>query len=134
MHKAEHRGELTINGKRADNEMLGHFLGQPESEIAKVMEEILKNNIFSTRDDGMVYSRRMIREAEEARDLSQIRAEAGLKGAEIRWQGDGKTMAKMANDGKKSIANDSKISYGGLRQEPGMAKYSKMSMATLGIF
>ena len=93
MFTACHRGELTINGKRADSKTLAKIEGLPEAEIEALLEDLNEHGVYSTLPDGTIICRRMIKEAA----TSRARAEAGQKGAASRWQTDGKTAhGKMA--------------------------------------
>jgi len=55
-----------------------------------------EKDVFSRLKDNTIICRRLFRESGRKDQISQIRAAAGKKGAEIRWQQDSKDMAKMA--------------------------------------
>lgn len=96
MFKAEIRGTLTINGKQVDNKRLAKIAGDTIANIKKYKQELEDQDVFSYLEDKTIICRRMFRKSGKQDQISQIRAEAGKKGAEARWQTDGKPMAKMA--------------------------------------
>lgn len=78
MHRSVRRGYLCqANGQPWTLDQLARMTGCSTAEAAHLTQELLTSGVFSATDDGIVYSRRMVREA----DLSQKRSEAGRRGA-----------------------------------------------------
>ena len=96
MFKAEIRGTLTVNGRRDTSKTLAKITGAPIAKISKCLKELEGHDVFSYLDDGTIICRRMFRGSGRKDQISQIRSDAGKKGAEKRWQKNGKKMAKMA--------------------------------------
>lgn len=96
MFKAEIRGTLTINGKQVDSKKLAKIAGDTIAKIKDLLQELEEQNVFSRLEDNTVVCRRMFRQSGKQDQISQIRSIAGKKGADARWQTDGKPMAKMA--------------------------------------
>jgi len=95
MFRSPERGVLLLpNGKPMANRWqelgkpLAKATGADEDSVLVALAELNDNGVFSTRDDGAIYCRRMVAESE----LSRKRADAGRAGAESRW--DGKPIAK----------------------------------------
>ena len=84
MFKAEIRGTLTINGKQVDNKTLAKVTGGDEIEVAKLLNELEENNVFSRLNDKTIICRRMFKESKRKEQISKIRSKAGKKGAEKR--------------------------------------------------
>lgn len=100
MFKAEIRGTLTVNGKQINSKTLAKIIGGKKGDVDKYLKELENNDVFSRLEDGTVICRRMFNESGRKDEISRIRREVGKKGAEARWQtngkNDGKNMAKMA--------------------------------------
>ncbi len=77
MHEAEPYGHLLIDGKKPNINDVAALVGRPLPEVKKAMFELANHGVFSTREDGVVYSRRMVRDHE--------RSEEGRKNIEKRW-------------------------------------------------
>lgn len=60
----ENGGELSVNGKGLSLKQLATLAGCPD--VDALIEELEDAGVFSRRDDGTIYSRRMIRDAEKA--------------------------------------------------------------------
>lgn len=76
MYESERRGYLTLNGKKYPDEALAQALGLPLEKTKQILTKILDYGVASKNDQGVMYCRRMVRDA----DLSQKRAESGKKG------------------------------------------------------
>jgi hypothetical protein len=76
MHKSPRKGFLVQeNGKPYSNEQLASNSGCSAEEAAHLYQMLISFGVFSVSEDGLVFSRRMVREA----NLSNIRSEAGSK-------------------------------------------------------
>ena len=90
MSRAEIKGALTINGKQIGSKELAKIVGITERETIPLLKELEVHKVFSRLPDGIIINRRMYKTSK----LSQARAEAGKKGASLRWQKDGKVHNK----------------------------------------
>lgn len=77
MHNAEPYGHLTVNGKPATTRHIAAIARVPEKEAARLIAELEDAGVFSRSEDGTVYSRRMVRDAEQS--------EAGREAISKRW-------------------------------------------------
>jgi hypothetical protein len=69
MHEAEPYGFLLLNGRPLTQKQVAGMLGVRESEVSKAMQELEENFVLSISDEGIVYSRRMVRdEAKRLKD------------------------------------------------------------------
>lgn len=72
MHFAEPRGYLLVSGRQVSYADIGKILGDTEAEVAAYIEELERNVVFSRTapghelGSGVIYCRRMVREAEKA--------------------------------------------------------------------
>jgi len=104
MFNAEIRGTLTVNGRQINGKALAKIAGDTEQNIDKYLDELEEHDVFSRLKDGTIVSRRMYRESKRKEEISRIRAEAGKKGAEARWNGKEET-AKDLKDKAKMAAS-----------------------------
>ena len=80
MHKAEPYGHLLVRGKAPDFNELADIASCTLREVKYSIEELLKTGALSQSPEGVIYSRRMVRDAE--RRLKQ--AEFGKRGGQLR--------------------------------------------------
>lgn len=66
MHEAKPYGHLLVNGRAITEAQLANLTGIPASDIGGLIAELDAAGVFSRTDDGVVYSRRMIRDAQRA--------------------------------------------------------------------
>lgn len=76
MHEADERGKLTVNGRPYPMESLAMIMGLRPREAAKIVEKLVAHGVASMDANGVLFSRRMVRDE----DIRRIRAEAGSKG------------------------------------------------------
>lgn len=77
MHRALPYGHLLVNGKRPTDADLARVVrAKSVGELARLRDELLTRGVLSQTDDGAIFSRRMIREAER----SAIGRETGRRG------------------------------------------------------
>jgi hypothetical protein len=93
MARSEIIGTLTINGKQIDSTTLAKIAGTSEADIETSLSELEGNRVFSRLPDGTIVNRRMFNGSQRKEMISKIKAAAGKKGAEARWQSDGKAIA-----------------------------------------
>lgn len=77
MAKATPKGELRVGSEPCTVADLSMYVGQPEETVAALMEELERRGVFSRTRVGVIYNRRLRKDAE----LSKKRAKAGAKGA-----------------------------------------------------
>ena len=98
MARSEIMGTLTINGKQIDGTTLARIVGISEAEIQGPLSELEDNRVFSRLPDSTIINRRMFNESQRKELISKIKSSAGKKGAEARWQTDGRPMAESQKD------------------------------------
>jgi hypothetical protein len=85
MHSSDRYGHLELAGKPMTVDQVARLLGEQPKDVKRWMAELADNGVFSTTTDGVVYSRRMVRD-EEIRERratgGEAGAEHGAKGAE----------------------------------------------------
>ena len=96
MFKAEIRGTLTVNGKQINSKILAKIVGDTIANVNKYLNELEEQDVFSRLEDNTIYCRRLFRESGRQDQISQIRSEAGKKGAEARWQKGEQNIANIA--------------------------------------
>ncbi len=77
MHEGEPYGHLTINGRAPKLDEIANLVGRPDREVEKAFGELVRYQVFSVAD-GVMYSRRMVRDEEKAQGMTQIKG--GPKG------------------------------------------------------
>jgi hypothetical protein len=65
-HNGTPRGHVTINGQPVMPKRLAILAGIGEKECAKLLAELEEAGVFSRTDAGVIYSRRMVRDTEQA--------------------------------------------------------------------
>lgn len=82
MHRADEYGHLTLNNRAPTAKQIAAMAGAPERDVAKLLAELQEAGVFSLTDDGVIYSRRMVRDkaaAEEARENGKRGGNPALK-------------------------------------------------------
>jgi len=91
MFRAPRRGYLIMqNGCKPDAEALRNMFGTQNGEAESVLARILAKGVASSDEQGVIYCRRMAREAQ----TDERRSELGRAAAEARWNAE-----RMQNDG-----------------------------------
>lgn len=75
-HEGEPYGHVVINGRAATNMQIAKIVGHPEKDIAKLLHELEYAGAFSRTDQGVIYSRRMVRD-KEISDQAAIDGKSG---------------------------------------------------------
>jgi hypothetical protein len=76
MHEAEPRGFLVSNGSQLSDKQLAALVGTTTRELNALLNELEAAGVFSRDENGTIYSRRVVRDAEK-----QVRdKENGRKG------------------------------------------------------
>jgi hypothetical protein len=77
MHEGEPYGHLTVQGRHIGIDMLARLVGESASSVKRWYAELEINDVFSKTAEGMVFSRRMVRDE----DIRNARALGGKEGA-----------------------------------------------------
>ncbi len=67
MHEGEPYGHLLLNGKPPTPAELARLVGAPTIEVQRLLKELRDHDVSATTPKGVIYSRRMVRDAERAR-------------------------------------------------------------------
>lgn len=96
-HDAARYGHILINGRAASTKQIASICGTTEREAGKLISELEEAGVFSRTDDGVIFSRRMVRD--------NLSASEGASSVERRWgssEASGKTRsARLAEARKK---------------------------------
>jgi hypothetical protein len=76
MHEAEPYGYLVIGGAGPSEKEVAILVGASVSEVKRCLSELKNAGVFSTNSDGLIYSRRMVRDREKA-ERDRINGAAG---------------------------------------------------------
>ena len=77
MHEAVPYGHLKLGRKTIDAPMLAHMVNTPVDEVEQLLAELKKASVYARTPRGVIYSRRMVKDA-------RLR-EIGRKFAQKRW-------------------------------------------------
>lgn len=66
MHESTLIGYLLLNGKRPTPEQLARVLGDDIQDLSRWLDELAAAGVYSENEDGVIYSRRMVRDHEMA--------------------------------------------------------------------
>ncbi len=95
-HECEPYGHLTVNLKPMTASQIGRHTGLTERETIKLLAELADAGVSSTTAEGVIFSRRMVRDE----DLRNRRAEGGKAGSEF-----GKLGAEHGSKGGRPSAS-----------------------------
>lgn len=76
-HECEPYGHLIVNGRAMKAEQIARLVGLSAKECAKLLQEIIDTGVIESNDEGVMYSRRMVKD--EA--VRNARAEGGKAGS-----------------------------------------------------
>jgi hypothetical protein len=79
MHSGEPYGHLALGGFAIPNEAAARMIGLPLPLYRRHLSEIEKNGVSSRTSDGVLYSRRMVKDER----IRQLRAEVGSTGGKV---------------------------------------------------
>lgn len=77
MHEAEPYGHLVSAGRAMDYRTLSRLVGVDVGEVKRAVKELEDRGVFSRTDDGVIYSRRMIRDEQKRKTLTKNGREGG---------------------------------------------------------
>lgn len=78
MAEADPRGHLLIAGNRPSMKQIAKSVAAPPEDVERLMKELERNGVYSRNRDGVIYSRRMVRDQQR----ETIARETGKKGGE----------------------------------------------------
>ena len=76
MHESEEYGYLTVNKNPMNEQQIARIIGEIPSVVSKIIKELESANVFSRREDGAIYSRRMVKDEH----IRNVRAKSGKMG------------------------------------------------------
>ncbi len=76
MHECDPYGYMAVNGKPMKAAQIARLVGVTDREYKKLLCELEDAGVYSTTEDGCIYSRRMVKDER----IRNVRAEAGKKG------------------------------------------------------
>lgn len=94
MHDSTLIGYLLLNGKKPSPEQLARVLGDDIRDLVPWLEELAAAGVWSETEDGVIFSRRMVRDNE--------RAEKGRADVSLRWG----AKAKQPQNADRSASRD----------------------------
>jgi hypothetical protein len=97
MHDAQPCGELRLKDKALSERQLAAVLGDSEKEVRRLLAELEAAGVFSRSEDGVIFCRRMKRDAEKS--------VVGQQSAQRRW-GQQRAGADVAANGSATGCGD----------------------------
>jgi hypothetical protein len=79
MHEAEPYGHLVLGAKAMDYKTLSRVISVDIGEVKRAVKELTDRGVCNRTDDGVIFSRRMIRDKEKREKLAENGAKGGLK-------------------------------------------------------
>jgi hypothetical protein len=78
MHEGKRRGYLeTANGRPIDDDMLSRLSGTFKGDVYTLRTELIENGVLSVGEDGVAYSRRMVKDSAKALKCSKAGKDGG---------------------------------------------------------
>jgi len=128
MARSKKKGYLLDGNQNMTMEILARLVGSTIQEVKPLLEELKQHEVFSISDDGIIYNRRMVREAE----ISEKRAEAGKIGGLSKKQKSSKsqanTLARSASASASASVYASVYASEYEEEEKGMEKETKKAV------
>ena len=75
-HESDLYGHLSINERAMTPQQIARMVGDSPATVAKLLDELERAGVFSRNADGVIYSRRMVKDER----LRNVRAESGRLG------------------------------------------------------
>lgn len=124
MWESTERGYLTINGVPMTIDILARQVGFACDLLEPLLEEMKKFAVYSVRDDGAIYSRKMVKDAE----ISLKRSYAGQKGGICSSKNSSKHSSKTQANTDIDIDNENDIENESLKDEEVQGKKKKKTV------
>lgn len=99
MQKSERVGHLLVNGKAPSPRVLAVLCGAASREVSRGLDELASTGVFSRDGDGVIFSRRMVRDEERA---ARDKANGGRGGNPRLKAGDNGGVNPSDNGGDKA--------------------------------
>ena len=103
MARSKNKGYLLDGENQMETKMLAKKARSTVEEIGPLLQDLRDHNVFSETPDGMIYNRRMVRDAK----LSKVRQESGKKGGRPK----SKRKANGNQDPKQHVKGPSASAY-----------------------
>jgi hypothetical protein len=71
MHESDPRGDLTVGGVALDAAKLARMVGEGEEMVSALLAELKEAGVYSTRKNGVIFSRRMEKDEIKRRKLRE---------------------------------------------------------------
>ncbi len=81
MWESTERGYLTINSKPVITPVIAKMVGVDIKVLEQALKQLEEFSVFSKREDGAIYSRKMVADEE----MRKVKSESGKKGMESRY-------------------------------------------------
>ena len=114
MARSKNKGYLLDGEKQMESKMLAKKARSTTEETIRFLEELKNHNVYSRTSDGIIYNRRMVREA----SLSKIRSDVGKLGGRPKKQKESKRKAKVKQDVKALSASASASASASVNKNP----------------
>jgi hypothetical protein len=82
MHEGDPYGHLTYQGEKVEATELARLAGESPPAVKRWLKELEAKRVFSRTSEGVIYSRRMVRDEVLREKRAEIGRENGIKGAE----------------------------------------------------
>lgn len=122
MARSEKKGYLLDGNQKMSEVVLARLARSTVDEIMPLLKELNEHKVFSMTEDGIIYNRRMVREAE----ISEKRAEAGKIGGLSKKQKSSKSQASTL--ARSVSASASASEYKNKEEEKGVEKETKKAI------
>ena len=103
MHEGNPIGHLTFNGKPATIKQMAVNANCSEKETRRFLDELEEAGVFSRSENGTIFSRRMVRDAQDA----ETSRNNGKKGGNPKLQGVNPPLNQHVNGGDKAKSLES---------------------------
>ena len=117
MARATPKGELRIAGEPCSVQDLAIYASASEETVAALLDELRRRGVFSTSRAGVIFSRRMRKDAE----ISRKRSESGAKGAAV---------SNLKNNGNSDLPQQKSSKASGKSPAPETRSQSSVSNET----
>lgn len=77
MHEAEPRGHLVIKSQIPNDQQLAAIVGAGVDEVSNLVNELENSGVFSRKRHGIIFSRRMVKDTERSRKLTENGSRGG---------------------------------------------------------
>jgi hypothetical protein len=105
MHEGDPVGYLTFNGKPATTKQLAVNANCTLKEAERFLRELEEAGVFSRSENGTIFCRRMVRDAQEA----DIARDNGKKGGNPKLKGVNPPLNPPVNGGVKAKSTESEL-------------------------